>query len=108
YGVLETDDWSSTLGRGLLGSPQVEQIRRLAYEGLLWLATDMVDRRQEHQSGRKLSPEAAARQALVYLGKAEGAHRPTQAFYPLRARCRKAVGQEAAAQVDAELAVTTA
>jgi serine/threonine protein kinase len=85
YGVLERDDWTSTLEGGLLGRQQVEQIRRLAYEELLWLADDVLGRQHEHQSERKLSPEAAARQALVYLGKAESAHRPTQSLYALRA-----------------------
>src|SRR5207245_2906905 len=83
YGVLEHDDWSRTLGGGLLGRQQVEQIRRLAYEELLWLATDVVGRQQEHPSGRKLSGEAAARQPLVYLGKAEGAYRQQTALYAL-------------------------
>src|SRR5205823_708960 len=38
YGVLERDDWTSALEGGFLERPQVEQIRRLAYEELLWLA----------------------------------------------------------------------
>src|SRR5262249_10485140 len=67
YGVLERDDWNSTLEGGFLGRQQVEHIRRLAYEELLWLADDIVSRQQEHRSGRPLSPEGAARQALVYL-----------------------------------------
>jgi tetratricopeptide (TPR) repeat protein len=107
YGVLERDDWNSTLEGGLLGRQQIEQIRRLAYEELLWLAADVVGRQQEHQSEQKLSPEAAARQALVYLGKAESAHRPTRALYALRARCRNALGEVAAAQADTQLADKT-
>src|SRR5262249_46891657 len=69
-----------------------------------WLADDVVGRMQEHRSGRKLSPTEAARQALVYLGKAEGARRPSQALYALRARCRKALGEEAAARADTQRA----
>jgi tetratricopeptide (TPR) repeat protein/serine/threonine protein kinase len=107
YDVLGCDDWTSTLEGSLLGRQQVEQIRRLAYEELIWLADEVLRRRQEHGSERTLSPEAAARRALVYLGKAESAHRPTQALYALRARCRKALGDEAAARADAQRAGRT-
>jgi tetratricopeptide (TPR) repeat protein/serine/threonine protein kinase len=107
YGVLERDDWSSALEGGLLGRQQVELVRRLAYEELLWLAADVRGRQHEHQSGRKLSREAAARQALVYLGKAENAHRPTPVLYALRARCHKALGEEGAAQAATQLADKT-
>jgi tetratricopeptide (TPR) repeat protein len=107
YGVLERDDWTRTLGGGLLGRQQAEQVRRLAYEELLWLAADLVHRRQEYRSGRKLSAQAAARAALVYLRKAEGARRPSLAVYVLRARCRTALGEEAAAQADWRRAVRT-
>ncbi len=106
YGILE-DDWGGTLEGGLLGRQQVEQIRRLAYEELLWLAEDVILRQQGHRSEGKLSPQAAARVALVYLGKAEGARRPTRALYALRGACRKALGEEAAAQADTQLAAQT-
>jgi eukaryotic-like serine/threonine-protein kinase len=104
YGIPGRDDWTSTLEGGLLGKQQVEQIHHLAYEELLWLADDVLGRQQEHRSGQKLSPEAAARQALVYLGKAESARRPTQAFFALRASCHRALREEAAAQADTEAA----
>jgi tetratricopeptide (TPR) repeat protein len=104
YDVLERDDWHNTLGEGFLGESQIEQVTRLAYEELLWLADDVLSQQQEHRSGAKLTPEAAARQALGYLGKAENAHRPTQALYRLRARCRKALKGEAAAQADTQQA----
>jgi tetratricopeptide (TPR) repeat protein len=107
YGVLERDDWASTLEGSLWGGPQVEQIRRLAYEELLWLADDVLRRKPEYRSGQKLPPEADARAARVYLGKAEGAHRPTQALYALRALCHKVLGDEAAAQADTRLAAQT-
>jgi tetratricopeptide (TPR) repeat protein len=107
YEVLERDDWATALGGGLLGKGQVEHIRRSAYEELLWLAADLLWRREGHRSGQALSPAAAARAALVYLGKAETAHRPTQALYALRARCRAALGEEAAAQADRQLAKQT-
>src|SRR5262249_3920578 len=78
-----------------------------AYEELLWLADDVIRRRQDHRSGRTLSPEEAARQALGYLGKAEIAHPPTRALYALRARCRKDLGDEAAGRADTKLAAET-
>jgi tetratricopeptide (TPR) repeat protein/serine/threonine protein kinase len=108
YAILEREDWDTTLGGGFLGKHQLEQIRRSAYEELLWLADDLMDRWQEHRSGQKLSREEAAKQALVYLAKATTAHPPTQAFYVLRAECRKALGEEAAAQADRNLADRTA
>jgi tetratricopeptide (TPR) repeat protein len=108
YAVLEHDDWDTALEGGLLGRDQIDQIRRTVYEELLWLAADLADRQQDHRSGRKLSRESAARAALVYLGKAENAHRPTQALYFLRAGCRKTLGEEAASQADSHLADKTA
>src|SRR5262249_44040614 len=107
YEILERDDWDTILSDGLLGRDQVEDIRRRAYEELLWLADDVVDRQQEHRSGGKLPPQEAARMALVYLKKAENVHRPTQAFYALRARCRKVLGEEAAYQSDRQRADKT-
>src|SRR5262245_30719378 len=71
------------------------------------LADDLVGRRQEHPSGQRPSWEAAATQALIYLGKAEGAHRPTQALYALRARCHTALGEVTAAQADTQRANQT-
>jgi tetratricopeptide (TPR) repeat protein/serine/threonine protein kinase len=107
YNVLEDDRWTGTLDDGLLGRQQVQQIRTLVYEELLWLADDMVRRQREHRSERKLSPAAAARAAFTYLGKAESAHRPTRAFYALRARCRNDLGDKALAQADTQLADRT-
>jgi tetratricopeptide (TPR) repeat protein len=108
YEVLTRDDWNAALVGGFLGRDQVEQIGRLAYEELLWLADDLLRRHEEHPSGRKLSPEAAARQGLVYLTRAESARPPTQAHYELRARCHQALGEEAAFQADRRLADKTA
>jgi tetratricopeptide (TPR) repeat protein/serine/threonine protein kinase len=107
YGVLEQNDWDRSLDGRFLGKHQVEQIRRIAYEELLWLADDIVHRQQGHRSAEKLSPSTAARAALVYLARAERAHRPTTALYMLRARCRKTLGKVAAAQADLQLAATT-
>jgi tetratricopeptide (TPR) repeat protein len=108
YDILERDDWTATLEGSRLGREQVEHLRRTAYEELLWLANDVANRRQEHWSGGRLSREAAARQALRYLEKAASAHRPTLALYALRARCRQALGEEAAAQADRQRADQTA
>src|SRR5262249_32536864 len=80
---------------------------RLAYEELLWLADDVVHRQQEHRSERKLSAEAAARAALVYLEKAESAHPPTRVFYALCGRCHEVLGEEAAAQANWQRAMQT-
>jgi Flp pilus assembly protein TadD len=92
---------------GLLGRDQIQQIRSTVYEQLLWLALDVLSRNENHRSRQELSPQVAAREALVYLGKAETAHVPTQGFYMLRARCRRALGEEAA-QADQQLADQTA
>jgi tetratricopeptide (TPR) repeat protein len=103
FGILERDDWNTALEGSLLGREQIKQVRRTAYEELLWLADDVSQRRQDCGSGAPLSPQAAARQAVTYLGKAESAYRPTGAFYQLRLRCRKALGEEAAYQADWQL-----
>src|SRR5262249_36952259 len=63
YAILERDDWHTTLAGSLLGKHQVEQIRRSVYEELLWLADDVMGRREDHRSGQQLAPEAAARAA---------------------------------------------
>jgi tetratricopeptide (TPR) repeat protein len=108
YQILERDDWNTILEGGILGKHQVAHIRRLAYEELLWLADDVTGRHRDHRSGDRVTPQAAAEQALVYLGKAEKAHPPTQAFYGLRAGCRKTLKEEAAFQADRRLADRTA
>jgi tetratricopeptide (TPR) repeat protein len=108
YDILERDDWRATLEGGLLGRDQIEEIRRTAYEALLWLANDVGRRQKDHRSGEQLSQKAATQQGLVYLGKAESAHRPTQAFYLLRADFRKALGEDAGALADRQMADRTA
>jgi serine/threonine protein kinase/tetratricopeptide (TPR) repeat protein len=107
YGVLERKDWSTALAGRFLGSAQVEQVRRLAYEELILLADDLLRRQQDHRSGARLSAATAARAALVYLAAAEKARQPTQVLYVLRAECRKAVGEEAACQADWKIANAT-
>jgi tetratricopeptide (TPR) repeat protein len=107
YDALGQKDWSTALDQGALGADQVEHIRRTAYEELLWLADDILARREDHVSGEHLSAPAAARQALAYLDQAEAAHQPTTAFISLRARCRRDLGDKEAAADDAKLARAT-
>jgi tetratricopeptide (TPR) repeat protein len=107
YSVLDRDDWSTSLENGLLGPAQVEQVRRTAFEELIWLADDVVGRRHDHRSDRELTPADSARQALAYLRKAEGAQQPTRAFFRLRALCRGLLGEKVAAQADVKRAETT-
>src|SRR5262249_23666968 len=97
YKVLERPNWASTLEDGFLGEAQVERVRRTVYEELLWLANDVLRRKEDHRSGRKLDPAAAARAALAYLADAERARRPTRALHELRAGCLAALGEKAAA-----------
>ncbi len=107
YGILEHDDWIAPLEGGLLGPDQRAQVRRTVYEELLWLAGDLVTRGVDHQSGQKVSKQEAAHAGLAYLRKAEAAHRPTSAFYQVRARCRQALGEERTARMDEDLARKT-
>jgi serine/threonine protein kinase/tetratricopeptide (TPR) repeat protein len=107
YGVLESEEWKAALDNGSLGKDEVEQVQRTAYEELLWLADDLLDRREDHRSSQKLSPEAAARQTLAYLAKAESAYSRTTAFYRIRARCRETLGEKAEAANDEQLARRT-
>ncbi|MFI5458071.1 MAG: tetratricopeptide repeat protein [Isosphaerales bacterium] len=107
YEVLEREDWRTRLEQGVLGKDQVEEVRRLGYEQLLWLADDVLRRKQDQRSGQPLSPGAAAQAAAAYLQKAETAWPPTQAFYRLRAQAREALGQKELARADFELADRT-
>jgi serine/threonine protein kinase/Tfp pilus assembly protein PilF len=108
YEVLERADWHADLGHGFLASEQTQQIKRSVYEELLYLASDVLTRRTERESGTELTPEAAARRALVFLAEAAKAHPSTQTLYQLRSRCHLAIGDKEAARGDAELARSTA
>jgi tetratricopeptide (TPR) repeat protein len=107
YQIMERDDWLAVLEGGLLGPGQRMQIRRSAYEELLWLADDVNRRLEDHRSGRKLLRAEAARASLAYLRKAEEAFRPTSAFYRLRAQCHRALEETEAARADQALAEKT-
>src|SRR5262249_8325449 len=78
YEVLERKDWNTALEGGSVGRDQVDQVRRAEYEELLWLAADVVGGQQKHWVEDGVPPEATARLALAYLGKAASAHPPTQ------------------------------
>jgi serine/threonine protein kinase/tetratricopeptide (TPR) repeat protein len=103
YQVLERDDWLARLEGGPLGPAQVAQVRRAVYEELLQLARKVVQRPQDHRSGRRISAPAAGRAGLAYLQKAGAAFSPTAAFYRIRAQCRKALGEKEAARADEAL-----
>jgi serine/threonine protein kinase/Tfp pilus assembly protein PilF len=107
YRILEREDWAAALQDRHLGRVQVEQIRQAAYEELLWLADDLLNRRQDHSSAAPVSVASAARQALAYLAKAEAGHPPTTAFFALRSRCQDGLGEKAAADADRERARIT-
>src|SRR5262249_38375387 len=65
YEALGGKDWSTALEEGALGRGQVEQIRRTAYEELLWLADDILARRGEHGAGGQHFAPAAAPEPLA-------------------------------------------
>src|SRR5262249_50574390 len=56
YEALGQNDWSTALRQGALGRDQVEQIRRTAYEELLWLAGDILARRGRFRFGGEAAP----------------------------------------------------
>jgi serine/threonine protein kinase/tetratricopeptide (TPR) repeat protein len=107
YKVGERDDWCELLEHGLLGRDQVEQIRRTAFEELVWLAQDVLDRRRDHQSGLQLTLESAGQCALGYLENAPKTFAPTLAYYQVRARGRQLVGDKAGAEADRVMAHKT-
>src|SRR5207244_2889968 len=107
YDLLQREDWESTLQDSFLAPQQIDQIRAASYEVLLWLADDVLRRRQKHGSEQAISREQAARVGLAYLDKAAQVRQPTQALYVLRSRCHKALEEDAAAQADTELAAQT-
>ena len=112
YGILDQDDWSDQLVRSPLEPEQVLRVRRMAYEELLWLADDLLDRQQDHRSGRKVSHEEAGREGLSYLRRADGVARaamngPTSAYHQIHARLSKAVGDAGEAGKHEDLARRT-
>ena len=108
YAISDGKNWTTSLQSSALGTKQVDQIRDVAYEVLLWLADDIRWRKQDHQSGQQLTSEAAAGKALAYLAQAKHAHPPTHAYYVRSAQCLKVLGKMEAAQANTELANKTA
>jgi serine/threonine protein kinase len=51
YKVLEETDWTTSLAQSALSKDQVQHVRHTAYEVLLWLADDVLERKKDHQSG---------------------------------------------------------
>ena len=118
FGVFKQSDWVSPLEKGSL-LKQVKDVRRTAYEELLWLANHTVSWWHDPRSSRpnaievdagaaaayiRRSREVAAKRALAYLRTAEQAQSPSHWFYRLRGGCRGVLGQEQDAKKDKELA----
>jgi tetratricopeptide (TPR) repeat protein/serine/threonine protein kinase len=104
YAVMEGKASNLERGDGSLEAHQVSRLRRNFYEALVWLANDVVLRNQDHCSGRDLSQQEAAQQALAYLHKAEMIFPPTSAFYHIRGLTRIKLGQREEGQADLKLA----
>jgi tetratricopeptide (TPR) repeat protein len=104
YGVMEGKASNLQQEHSSLQAHQVSRLRRNFYEALVWLANDTVLRQQDHRSGRDLSQQEAAQQALVYLHKAEVIFPPTSIFYHIRGLARIKLGQREAGQADLKLA----
>jgi tetratricopeptide (TPR) repeat protein len=107
YGVMEQEDWSSALESSLLAPKDVQRIRQVIYEALLWLADNLVVRHADYQTGRELSAESAARLALGYVEKAETAHLATPALFRIRAACARLLHDEKGALADEQRARQT-
>jgi tetratricopeptide (TPR) repeat protein/serine/threonine protein kinase len=108
YPVFDDSAGEDPLNGGMLASTDIENIRRTACQQLLWLAGDVLDRRAEHRTAERLSPEQAAHAALAYLHQAESAHGTSRTFYEFRASAYYELGQTRLAEADAERARNTA
>jgi tetratricopeptide (TPR) repeat protein len=92
YGVLTEKDWLSRLESSYLTVDQKQQVREEAYVTLVSMADSYV----RWWYGE---PKSAER-SLGLLQRAEAFHQPTRAFYFVRATCRHAQGDAAAAAED--------
>jgi tetratricopeptide (TPR) repeat protein len=92
YGVLTEKEWLSRLESTYLTADQKQQVRERAYVTLVSLADYCV-------RYRFTMPEAVER-SLGLLQRAQAFHQPTRAFYFVRAQCRRAQGDTAAADED--------
>jgi tetratricopeptide (TPR) repeat protein len=99
YGILTEKDWSSRLEGSYLTADQKQRVRETAYMMLVSLADDGVRWNWKGAPGE--DPKAFAR-SLDLLQRAQAFHQPTRAFYFVRALCRRAQGDTAAAAKDDE------
>jgi tetratricopeptide (TPR) repeat protein len=91
YGVLTEKDWLSRLETSYLTAGQKQQVRETAYVTLVSLADFAVRWKPLREA-----PGSVAR-SLDLLQRAESFHRPTRAFYFVRAQCWRRQGNTAAA-----------
>jgi serine/threonine-protein kinase len=92
YAIMTEKDWLSRLESSYLTADQKQQVRETAYATLLTLADFYV-------RWRRTEPRSIAR-SLDLLQRAQDFHQPTRAFYFVRAQCRRAQGNSAAAVED--------
>lgn len=92
YGILTEKDWLSRLESTYLTADQKQKVREMAYVTLVSLADFYVRWRYNE-------PKSTER-SLDLLQRAEAFHQPTRAFYFVRATCRHAQGDAAAAAED--------
>jgi serine/threonine-protein kinase len=94
WGVLSEKGWLSRLESSYLTADQKQQVRETAYVTLVSLADFLV-----RWPGLREDPRSVAR-SLDLLQRAQAFHQPTRAFYFVRATCRRAQGDAAAAAED--------
>jgi serine/threonine protein kinase/predicted Zn-dependent protease len=94
YGILTEKDWLSRLESSYLTADQKQQVRETAYVTLVSLADFAIRWKTLRED-----PSSAAR-CLDLLQRARAFHQPTRAFYFVRAQCRRAQGDTAAAAED--------
>ncbi len=92
YGILTDQDWLARLESSYLTADQKQHVRETAYATLVSLADYQIRWR-----GRE--PKSVER-SLDLLRRAQAFHQPTRAFYFVRAQCRRAQGDTAAAAED--------
>ena len=109
YGVLDDARWTAGLERSSLGAVHRARIRNTAYETLLLLA-DCIRGRQSDPRAKgddAANKQLAARECMSYLTKAAAFHQQTTALLWLRSQAWRLLGDNLAADHDAELAKAT-
>jgi serine/threonine protein kinase/tetratricopeptide (TPR) repeat protein len=89
YGILTEKDWLSRLEKSYLTADQKQQVRETAYVTLVLLA----DYEYRIENTKELRRTA---RSLDLLRRALAFHRPTRAFYFVRAQSRRRLGDTAA------------